>query len=113
MVIRPSRDRYEARKVHQIIWEAFNGEIPEGYEVDHKDNNRLNNALDNLQLLTHADNVEKAWAKLWNVVSPDGEVIEVYNLSKFCKTNSLDQGTMMKVMSGKRKHHKHWRKYHD
>lgn len=45
--------------VHRLVWEAFNGPIPAGYEVDHKDNDPENNRLDNLQLLTHSENNKK------------------------------------------------------
>ena len=45
--------------VHRAVWEAFNGEIPYGMEVDHIDNNPQNNALDNLQLLNRSDNLKK------------------------------------------------------
>lgn len=41
---------------HRILWVYFNGPIPVGKEVDHLDNNPLNNRLDNLQLLNHSDN---------------------------------------------------------
>lgn len=44
---------------HRIIWEAFNGRIPKGYDIDHIDGNHLNNRLDNLQLLTHNENIKK------------------------------------------------------
>lgn len=43
--------------VHRAIWEAFNGPIPEGYEINHKDENRQNNNLENLELLTHLENL--------------------------------------------------------
>lgn len=43
--------------VHQLVWEAFNGKIPEGMEVNHIDENKQNNCLDNLNLLSHIDNV--------------------------------------------------------
>lgn len=33
--------------------------IPEGYEVDHIDDDSLNNDFNNLQLLTHKDNIRK------------------------------------------------------
>lgn len=42
--------------LHRLIWEAFNGEIPQGLEVCHEDCNRDNNMLSNLQLLTHTQN---------------------------------------------------------
>jgi hypothetical protein len=45
--------------VHRLVWVAFNGVIPEGYEVDHKDRDRSNNDLSNLQLLTRSDNMAK------------------------------------------------------
>lgn len=45
--------------IHRIVWETFIGEIPEGYEIDHIDSNKENNALSNLQLLTHKENINK------------------------------------------------------
>lgn len=41
--------------LHRLIWEAFNGDIPEGLEVCHEDCNRDNNRLSNLRLLTHTE----------------------------------------------------------
>ena len=35
--------------VHRLVWKAFNGEIPEGYEIDHKDRDKNNNSLSNLR----------------------------------------------------------------
>lgn len=36
------------RMVHRLVWESFVGEIPSGMEPIHKDGNRSNNALSNL-----------------------------------------------------------------
>lgn len=46
---------------HTVIWRAFFGNIPDGYEVDHINNNRSDNRLDNLQLLTKSQNNQKAY----------------------------------------------------
>lgn len=45
--------------VHRAVWEAFNGPIPEGYDIDHIDGNPHNNALNNLQAITHQENLKK------------------------------------------------------
>lgn len=47
-------------RVHRVIAQAFLGVCPNGHVVDHKDNDRLNNRLDNLHYVTYAENVQKA-----------------------------------------------------
>lgn len=47
-------------RVHRIIWIAQNGIIPDGYCIDHINNNKLDNRIENLQLLTPAENTKKA-----------------------------------------------------
>lgn len=41
---------------HRFVWEAFNGEIPEGMEIDHINTNRADNRLENLRLVTISEN---------------------------------------------------------
>jgi hypothetical protein len=48
--------------VHQLVAMAFLGHVPDGTSkivVDHKDNNKLNNRADNLQLIPHRENASK------------------------------------------------------
>ena len=46
------REGQSDRMLHRDIWETRNGPIPEGYEIHHKDGNKGNNDLANLELLT-------------------------------------------------------------
>lgn len=41
----------DVKNVEVLMWEAFNGVIPENYLIFHKDNNPLNNALSNLDII--------------------------------------------------------------
>ena len=45
------------RRVHQLVALAFIGKPPDGCIVHHKDGNRLNNELENLQYTTQAQNM--------------------------------------------------------
>ena len=42
--------------VSRLVYEAFNGPIPDGMQVNHIDENPLNNRLDNLNLMTPKEN---------------------------------------------------------
>lgn len=42
---------------HKVLWEHFNGEIPAGFELNHKDEDKHNFKLSNLELLSHRDNI--------------------------------------------------------
>ena len=45
--------------VHRAMWAWYFNEVPQGLVVDHIDNNKQNNTLENLQLLTQGANVMK------------------------------------------------------
>lgn len=55
--------KYKHVRVHRAVWEAFNGPIPGRLEVNHKNLNRSDNRLENLELLTHRENINHAHAK--------------------------------------------------
>lgn len=43
--------------VHRLVWETFKGDIPKDYEINHKDSNRKNNDIENLEAVTKQDNM--------------------------------------------------------
>lgn len=44
---------------HVLVWLWFKGDIPDGMDLDHIDNDKSNNHISNLQLLTRAENIKK------------------------------------------------------
>lgn len=63
---------------------------------------------DTCVFVSHVENVVEARAKQCILVSPDGVVVEVYNLSEFCRENGLCQSHMSNVYTGKANQHKGW-----
>lgn len=43
--------------VHRLVWLAFNGSIPENYQINHLNENKLDNRLENLSLCTAKENI--------------------------------------------------------
>ncbi len=43
------------KRLHVYVWECERGEIPEGHSVHHIDENKANNSIDNLALMTSSD----------------------------------------------------------
>jgi len=57
----PSKEGKCAHKsIHRCVWEAFNGPIPGRLEVNHKNLDRADNRLENLELVTHQQNIQHA-----------------------------------------------------
>ena len=53
--------RGNTRTLHSLVADAFIGPCPAGEEVRHKDDNRRNPMLDNLEYGTRGDNVQDMW----------------------------------------------------
>lgn len=42
--------------VHRMVYQAFKGPIPKGKEINHIDENKANNCIENLEAVTHTQN---------------------------------------------------------
>lgn len=51
IMLKTRKQRFE----HVLVWEAHHGPVPEGFEVHHKNENKLDNRIENLQLVTRLD----------------------------------------------------------
>lgn len=45
------------KRLHRYVWEYFNGPIPAGHHIHHKDGDKNNNNIENLVLVKHSKHV--------------------------------------------------------
>lgn len=73
--------------VHRLIYSGFNNIPLDKIEViDHIDNNRQNNKLENLNISTNKQNIQKALNKILELYDDENNYIKTYNsLTELCK----------------------------
>lgn len=61
MIVQPVINGKNRQKyVHHLVAEAFIGERPGRLVINHKDGDKTNNSLYNLEYITHAENIQHA-----------------------------------------------------
>lgn len=51
------------QRIHRVVYREFVGPIPQGMEIDHINNVKTDNRLENLQILSKTDNIRKWFYK--------------------------------------------------
>jgi len=97
----PDGFRYRQNNIleHVIMWLWFKGDIPEGYDVDHINNKTLDNNLENLQLLTRAENLRKRGIgrNKYSYNLTDEEILELREFKKWQKLQKNKQKKQPKL----------------
>lgn len=58
--------------------------------------------------VTQRENNVKAKAKKYKAKNPKGEIVDIYNLTEFCRLNGLTRECLRDTLSGKQNSHKGW-----
>lgn len=86
--------------------------LPKGYKHKPESIERMRRAKKGQLGKPHTQETKQKIADLhagrYTFVSPENEIIHVYNMRQFCRAMELDQSAMSKVANGKAKSHKGW-----
>jgi len=86
--------------IHRLVAEEFIPN-PEGLpEVHHIDECKSNNKVSNLQWVSSAYNTAFSKAEHYVLYGPNDERLEIYNLRKYARNNSLNYGSLRNVANG-------------
>ena len=99
--------------VNRLVWEAFNGPIPEGMQVNHINENKTDNRLENLNLMTPKENTNwgtgiarsaKSKKKMVEQHTLDGtHICTWFSATDVERELGYGQGNISKCCCGKRK----------
>ena len=81
--------------VSRFVYECFKGDIPNDMEVDHIDNDKENNSIKNLQLLTKKENTRKSRCrkvKSFNIETREEKIFK--SITKAAKYNYISSSTV-------------------
>lgn len=110
--------------VHRLVYAAFNGEIPDGLQVNHIDEDKTNNRLENLNLMTPKQNtnfgtrnqrVAKANINHPSMSKPvvafneDNEIVFEFASTKEAARNGFNSGDLASCCRGERRAHRGYR----
>lgn len=74
---------------------------------DHKEKIRQSH-LKNPLSEDKIDSIRKRSSKKYKMISPIGEIVEIFNMAQFCRDNKLQKTNMSQVVSGKLTQYKGW-----
>lgn len=56
--------KYATDRIHRLVAKHFIGEIPYGFEVNHIDGNKQNNRVDNLEIISKQEHINKTMQQI-------------------------------------------------
>lgn len=99
---------FQDMSVHRLVAMTF---IPNPLNletVNHKDENKFNNCVDNLEWMTSGDNKRYSCGKTFTLINPEGEPITEPSIGLFSSKYGLSNGCIYFLLSGKYKQHRGW-----
>lgn len=82
--------------VHRLVAKEFIPNYNNLPQINHKDENKINNKINNLEWITNRDNVIYSQAKTYTIKFPDKHIEKYFCLENFCQKYNLNKGCMQR-----------------
>ena len=103
--------------IHRLVCNHFLSNCDNLKEVNHKDGNKFNNNLSNLEWCTPSHNgyhrqtmLDNKREATFHFLNPEGLEVHIVNLTRYCRDNNISVGMMFLLNRGKVKSFKGWTK---
>ncbi len=97
---------YGRKSGHRMVAETFIPNPNNLPQVNHIDEDKINNCVNNLEWISNEDNKHHS-SFLWKILHIEsGEVFTIKNIKKWARENNLSQGNLAGTLTGIRKQHK-------
>lgn len=100
IILEQNTNRMKSMSIHRLVAETYIPN-PHNYDtVNHINQDKTDNRVENLEWMSNADNVEYSQAKTRLIETPTGEIVEITNLTKWCREvlNHSSSGTMLRTL---------------
>jgi hypothetical protein len=88
----PTTRKYSGYMVHRLLMMTFSPvSNPTGLQINHKDGNKANNTLSNLEWCTHRENLDHAW-RTGLRVRPNHSILTPEQVIEIRKFRATDEG---------------------
>lgn len=92
------------KTLHTIVWEAFNGKIPKGYDIHHKNHIKSDNRLENLELVERCEH-RKRHQRCVLQYTIDGQLLHEYqSITEASKNTGVKIGNITLCCQGNVNH---------
>ena len=95
--LRYEMGRRKNQYAHRLVALAYIPNPDDLPQINHINEDKLDNRVDNLEWCTSAYNTVYSCAKDWKVITPKGETVDVTNLRKYCRDNNINASHMISV----------------
>ncbi|AUR91911.1 winged helix-turn-helix DNA-binding domain protein [Vibrio phage 1.167.O._10N.261.51.F2] len=79
-------------------------------DINSGDSHGMVYSPDYCKFATPQENTEHSQGATVELISPDGSLVGVFNIRKFCRDNNINRKSFQNMLSGKWSHHKGWKK---